>query len=163
MRSLLLIICITILISSCIREESHHSTVYICNSSSKKVRLEFYRYGVVQQAETIDSILSKDCKIVLESHDFGKTTAPSYLNNILYMDSAVVTFEDGATLVHYGYFQKTGPNPNALPSNHPRNIFGDGTGYKDNWVYTIIKETKRSKTEETKYTFREQDYLDAQK
>lgn len=163
MKLLLVTTFITIFISSCIREEKHESTTRICNATSKKLQLVFYRYGMIQQSETIDSILPKDCKIVLESHDFGKTTAPSYLNNILYMDSVIITFDDGAKLVHYGYFQKTGPNPKAYPSNHPRNIFTDGSGFKDNWVYTVLKETKRSKTEETKYTFREQDYLDAQK
>lgn len=163
MRPLITTFFIAIFISSCIREEIHNSKTYICNTSSKKIKIEFYRYGIVQKIETVDSIIPNECKIVKESNDFGKTTAQNYLDNILYMDSALITFEDGIKLVHYGYFQKIGPNPKAFPSNHPRNIFTDGNGYKDNWVYNVLKETKRSKTEETRYTFREQDYIDAQK
>lgn len=161
MKMNLVAIILSILSFSCNRKEFTASyNAYFCNDSGKELTLEFYRYGVVQENFSVKSITSKECRNVFSV--MGRGSTPTYGSEIIYMDSAMVTFDDGAKLVHYGY-QKTGSNPKAYGNEHPRNIFGDGTGFKDNWVYRIVSETKHSKNDEIRYTFRQQDYLDAQK
>ena len=61
----------------------------------------------------------------------SRGSSPTYGSEIIDNDSAVIIYDDGRKLTHYGYFQKNGPNPNAYPNNHTRNIFGDVTGYKE--------------------------------
>lgn len=149
-------------LNSCINKEYNvNYNVFFCNQSGKNLSIEYYKNGIININQSIKNIKNNECRNVFSIVSRG--SSPTYGSEIIDNDSAVIIFDDGRKLTHYGYFQKNGPNPKAYPNNHNRNIFGDGTGYKDNWVYTLVSETKNSKSEEMKYTFTEQDYLDAQK
>jgi protein involved in sex pheromone biosynthesis len=71
------------------------------------------------------------------------------------IDSAVVLYSDGSKTVYLGYFIKD--TTKGITVNNNRNIFN-----RNSWE--VQKYTKKQ-TEYTtsKYTFTEQDYLDAQK
>jgi hypothetical protein len=161
MKSISIIIVSSLLIFSCRREYTVNYKVYICNESGKGLTVEYYRYGFVQEYLTEKSIQNGECRNVFSATGRGST--PTYGSETINMDSAIITFDDGNKMVHYGYFQKNGPSVKSYPSTHPRNIIGDTIRYGNRWVYKIISETKHSINDELKYTFTEQDYLDAQK
>jgi hypothetical protein len=163
MKTKLIVLIFSLLILSCHRREyTAIYNVYICNESGKELYLKYYRYGLVQENLTEKSIKNGECRNVFSATGRGSTS--TYGNLMGYSDSAVVTFEDSSKLVYYGYFQKTGPNPKAYPNNHPRNFFGKdsiGQSVRNDWVYKLLSETKHSRNEELRYTFTEQDFLDA--
>lgn len=70
-------------------------------------------------------------------------------------DSAVIEFNNSRKAVHYGY-NKTGSNPNAILYSSSRSIFNE-----KNYTERIILGTKNLDEREFKYTFTEQDYLNA--
>jgi hypothetical protein len=128
----------------------------MCNTSSTFIKLTFYKNGVKQNYLMIDSIKANECKTVLHANGFGKSDGPNYVNDIISKDSVIIEFNNTVQAIHYGYFITTTPNPKAIVFNNTRNIL-NGV----NWKYKIISETKYFKETELKFTFEEQDYLDA--
>lgn len=145
-----------IIVTSCRKESSYSTTNYMCNTSSTFIKLTFYKNGVKQNYLMIDSIKANECKTVLHANGFGKSDGPNYVNNIISKDSVIIEFNNTVQAIHYGYFITTVPNPKAILFNNTRNIL-NGV----NWKYKIISETKYFKETELKFTFEEQDYLDA--
>ncbi|MFN8436297.1 MAG: hypothetical protein U0V72_01565 [Cytophagales bacterium] len=149
-----------LLLTACVsRDYTASNRAIICNESLHDLRLEYYRYGQVQENLTVE-VKSKECNQVFSATGRGSTS--NYFNEIKDMDSAVITFSDSFKFVHYGY-QKTGSNPKSYSNSHVRNIIGDGNGLKDAWVLKILKQTKHIKSTEHQYSFREDDYFFSKK
>jgi len=157
MKNFIVIIVLLILVS-CRKESSYSTTNFICNEANHLVKIIYYKDGLVKSDLTIGSIGS--CNLVYTSNGFGKGNASNYLNSTIDMDSAIVIFDNNIKAIHYSY-NKIGSNPKAIIFGNSRNIFGGSSS--GGWVNRIVSETKHHIETELKYTFIEQDFVEAKK
>lgn len=157
MKKKVLLMLVSIL-TACKKETSYSTNNFICNNSNHSVNITYYKDGMIIRNRTIDSIADASCNLIYKSNGFGKGNASNYLNSTINLDSALVSFDNNTLAVHYG-FNTIGSNTKAIVFGNPRNIFGgSSTG---GWESRIVSETKHHIETELKYTFIEQDYLNA--
>jgi hypothetical protein len=153
MKLLFCVLCSLIFFGACTTEENTISKTSFWNLTPHQIKVLYFKNGSPIDDETrIISPFEK--KEVDYSHQRGKNSGllyPYILSDI--SDSCVMSFNDTITASHYAYYT-VGTNSKAIlfPSN--RNVFN-----QNNYIRTVLKETKKSMNIEYFYYITEQDYI----
>ncbi|WP_045459713.1 hypothetical protein [Sporocytophaga myxococcoides] len=139
---------------SCRDKESTHSESFIINTSNHEIKILPYDDGNLINGD-IKSIPANSTIKVLALTTRGKSTGPSYANNIMFFDSLNIVFDDTISSVHYRQ-NLSGDNPEAIKFENNRNLYNE-----DNYVRKVVMEKKHYISTEYSFTFTEQDYLNA--
>jgi hypothetical protein len=153
MKLLFYFLCILIAFGACRTEESTISKTLFWNLTPYQIKVLYFKNGIPIDNET-RLISPFEKKEVDYSHQRGKNYGlmyPYILSDI--SDSCVISFNDTITASHYAYYA-VGTNPKAIlfPSN--RNVFN-----QNNYLRTVLNETKKSINVEYYYFITEQDYI----
>jgi hypothetical protein len=157
MKSLNILLIVTLLLISCKDKAGFTSTKsYFNNLSNKNLSLIF-----VNQPSAIAAIETKvdrgEKKLVAnETFDGGKDMNASQPLLLLgFKDSVVVKFEDGKKNVYYNR-DTNGSNTSAIKYDDARNFLNP-----QKWIKTIISENNNTISIEFNFSFNQEDYLRA--
>ena len=128
---------------ACRQEHSASELDSICNQSSMSLHIDYYNNGILDNDLSIDSIKKNACNQVYSANSMGGTS--NYINTIIDIDSIIIRYYDGITIVHYGYFTQSGLNPKGLAFNNARNLLNG-----QNWT---SKSTNTKHTTESELSF----------
>jgi len=155
-RTIILVLINLALFWGCHPQKGFKTISVLENQTEHQIIISYYRNGSLNKQNGV-LINANETKEVLHSAENGKGPGMTY-STLLQgadFDSAIVAFDNNRKSVHYGY-NKTGSNPNAVLYPSPRSIFNE-----ENYTERIILGNKRLDEREFKYTFTEQDYLNA--
>jgi hypothetical protein len=139
---------------SCIKEKSTVSNTVFANTTPYAIQVNAYTGGQVQPGSTF-SLAANETKQVFSIRDggIGNGTTFGYIH--FPVDSFVVVFDTAHSIAHYKP-ALTGNNPKRYLYSSKRNIYNDSS-----YAVNILSDTKYKREWGFKYTFTEQDYLDA--
>jgi hypothetical protein len=145
----ILIVLLTLSIHGCRCKASLSSQTFITNSSTHQTELVPYKDGLAMNQK---SILLRNS----ENKSFYTNNGGIFLFDIA-VDSIEVVFDETIKAVHYSFeISKSGKNPKAIKYNQPRNLHNSSS-----FELSVKEESKCNTIHEYKYTFTEQDYLNA--
>lgn len=154
MKAKLFIYLIFIMITGCVLEHGGKFVSYIENDTTHQIELHYYKNGQENQDVYLSLNQNEIKEVLVTAGSDGLDSYPSHISGYEF-DSLIVEFDNSRKAVHYN-FNTAGPNPNAIMYDNPRNLFNE-----ENYAERIIVEKKRRSEREFRYTFTEQDYLDA--
>jgi hypothetical protein len=140
--------------TACIKESNTFSTTRFNNTTSHYISVDVYKWGGLVPQHSF-FLTPGESKIVLSTSNGGIGNGIALGSMLMIMDSIKVVFDDLYRITHYKP-SLTGTNPHNYPYHSPRNIFNDSS-------YTrVLKGDRKYRREcDFKYTFTQQDYLDA--
>ncbi len=152
MKPVYYLIFLSIVFTSCIKESMTESSNYFFNSSDHMINVQAFRDGQVLDVSSF-TLNGNSEKLVFQTINGGIGEGICFCGGG--SDSIVVTFDSLYSITHYTS-NFSGSNPNSYSFNSKRNIY-NGSNY-----LTILKDVSKFRREwEFKYTFTEQDYIDA--
>jgi len=127
---------------------------HIKNSTSHSIKLLPYRCGMVDNERIV--VIKPDVDTVVDRMSQpGKSFQPTYINNLSFFDSILVTFDDSIKIPHIRC-DSTYTGSHKVPFSSKRSLMNI-----NNWTKTYTSETKYALNGYYMFTFVEQDYLDA--
>lgn len=154
MKLLLSILFITSL-SGCIIERSTSYRGVFVNKTAHTIEVKTFRNGVNTPNLTL-TILPNSETLFADGTDRGLNDVSAGFNSEAYGgDSVHVVFEGTYLMVHYGAAVRT--SPKYYEQTHPRSL-NNASG----WLITTPVDKKYRRSHEYRFTFIDQDYLDAQ-
>jgi hypothetical protein len=136
---------------SCVDHTLNRATSILENSSGHRIQILYYKNNKIDNSREVNLDVGEAEKVLIDD-DGGTLNYPTLISEL---DSAVVIYDGTRRGIHYGY-NKMGNNPNAIFFSNSKNLF-NGKNYVENITLREKKRTER----EYKYTFTEQDYLNA--
>lgn len=140
--------------SSCVKDYKSTTATFIKNTTSHKIEIIPYTNGVVNN-EYYKLIEAYQDLEVYSGNVYGKTLEPDFGTLLQPNDSIVIKFDDSVKITHLK-FNSTIQTGHYILYDSNRSISNPS-----NYVKTIEKETKHYLRGNFRYTFTEQDYLDA--
>ncbi|MEO7266306.1 MAG: hypothetical protein ABIW38_15425 [Ferruginibacter sp.] len=139
---------------SCTKEEIGHTKSYLINSTNHNIKILPY-IGASLDNSASKTIPPNSTIEVYAADVRGKTIDPSFGTVLQPYDSVVVSYDDVVKIPHIKF--------NLAYSGMHRVLFSSNRSIsnQNNYLKTITSETKNSIEGNFKYTFTEQDYLDA--
>lgn len=149
-------ISMAMLFTACKKDSITTSDTVFVNTTAHQISVTSYIGGVAQaQSQSSFSLMPGESKTVLSSGNGGIGNGATFGAIYSIMDSFVVKFDNAFSITHYKV-NFTGSNPKHYPFASGRNIYNEA-----NYQATMKKDAKYRREWELKYTFKEQDYLDA--
>lgn len=150
----LMLICVLTL--SCTRERSTNYVASLYNGTSHNIEIKPY-YGGVSPANKKINLGPMESIEIANGFDRGIVDhagfSSAYLNG---EDSVVVIFNNNKTISHYVI------TPASLSNKYYLYTSLRNLGNYKSYEYAIVKDSKQERDVSYKYTFTNQDYLDAQ-
>ena len=149
------ILLLSILFSSCTKEQITLYTSTIENTTSHNVVIKPYFSGIAPQEKMILIMPNQNFQIANGTERGITENSGFYSNYLSGSDSIIIIFDNEYQITHY--FQQ----PIELAQNYyflssPRNLYN-----KDNYTYTYNDISKNRRESFYLYQIKEQDYLDA--
>jgi hypothetical protein len=148
---LLIIVIGSLLLASCIREESTETISLLTNNSTHKIKITPYSQGTAVVKDIVE-INGNSSLNVLSQANRGKGAGISYASYLAFTDSVEVVFDEQLRSTHY-FQNSTGANPSAIRYENARSLYNE-----KNYTRKIISEKKNSITNEYTFSFTEEDY-----
>lgn len=139
---------------NCTPETSGFVISIIENKTAYNVSLTYYRYGKVQDDQTI-TLIPNETKTVLDTSPSDNRITYPHLIQTREFDSLTVSFNTRMA-VHYNK-RTVGSNPKAIGFDNNRNVFNE-----NNWIEKIFRNSKNHFEAEYQYYITEEDYLNAE-
>lgn len=143
-----------IMLASCSKEKNTISNTDFVNSTLHNINVKAYKNGIIQTDGSF-ILNANETKQVFNLNNRGIGSGLTFGGYYQPMDSFVVTFDNTYSISHY--------KPNLIGTNlkkylysSKRNIYNDSS-----YVPNLLKDSKYRREWDFKYTFVEQDYLDA--
>lgn len=154
---ILALIVIPLVALNCTRkEESCTTDNYLINNTNHSIQINFYSDGILQDADKVE-LNKNESKNVFSHFSLGKKNTFSYGQKISIFDSAILLFDDTVRIKHYS-FKVDSSGKKGLGFEDIRNIINPS-----NYSGGLSNETKHTATYTYKFTFTEQDFLNAKK
>ncbi|MEZ4907821.1 MAG: hypothetical protein R2771_09350 [Saprospiraceae bacterium] len=150
-----IIIILLLVFSSCIVESSTYSHTFFVNNTNHYIEVIGYNGDTIDQQSSFSLFHNEEKEVLTVSWGGIRKSDLSFGFFYGLNDSFAVVFDTTYRISHYKE-NLIGDNPNRYLYDSHRNIFNDSS-----YVETLKVDEKHHREWEEKYTFIEQDYLDA--